>query len=108
MRLSLFSNTTPYSANKTKDMVLKEIEYFSEVIFQWFDFNYMKVSSEKDHILYYSGNVNAKIGNDTIISEDKYEVLGVIFDSKLSFRDHINNLCRKASQKHDAVVRVAL
>ena len=39
----------------------------------------MKVSSEKDHILYYSGNVNAKIGNDTIISENKYEELGVIF-----------------------------
>ena len=65
----------------------------------------MKVSSEKGHILF-SGNVNAKIGNDTIISENKYEVLGVILDSKLSFQDHTYNLCRKARHKHNAVVRV--
>ena len=65
----------------------------------------MKVSSEKGHILF-PGNVNAKIGNDTIISENKYEVLGVILDSKLSFQDHINNLYRKASQKHNAAARV--
>ena len=105
MRLSLFSDTTPYSANKTKYIVSKEVEYFSEVICQWFDFNYMKVSSEKGHILF-PGNVNVKIGNDTIISENKYEVLAVILDSKLSFQDHINNLYRKASQKHNAAARV--
>ena len=27
-------NTTPYSANKTNDLVIKEIEHFSEVLFQ--------------------------------------------------------------------------
>ena len=65
----------------------------------------MKVSSEKGHMLF-PGNVNVKIGNDTIISENKYEVLAVILDSKLSFQDHINNLYRKASQKHNAAARV--
>ena len=28
----LFSDTTPYSANKTKDMVLKEVQYFSLIL----------------------------------------------------------------------------
>ena len=73
--------------------VLKETKYFSEFIFQWFDFNYMKISSEKGHI-FFSGNINANIGNDIIISENKNNVLGAILESKLSLVDHINNVCR--------------
>ena len=45
-------DTTPYTANKTNNLVLKETEHFSEVLFKWFDFNYMKIYSGKSH--YYS------------------------------------------------------
>ena len=55
--VALFSyadDTTPYSSNKTNDLVLviKEIEDFFEVLFKWFDFNYMKIISGKNHIPY--------------------------------------------------------
>ena len=101
-------DATPYSAKKTNDLVIKEIEHFSEVLFKWFDFNYMKINSGKSHILF-SGNdnVSANIDDHTIISENKNELLGIILDSKLSFQDHINNLCKKASQKLNALARVA-
>ena len=49
---SYADDTTPYTANKTNDLVIKEIEHFSEVLFKWFDFNYMKIYSGKSH--YYS------------------------------------------------------
>ena len=49
---SYADDTTPYTANKTNDLVIKEIKHFSEVLFKWFDFNYMKINSEK--IIYYS------------------------------------------------------
>ena len=71
------------SANKTNDLVLKEIEHFSEVLFKWFDFNYMKINSGKSHILF-SGNDNVSAN----ISESKNELLGIILDLK----DHINNV----------------
>ena len=105
---SYADDTTPYTANKTNDLVIKEIEHFSEVLFKWFDFNYMKINSGKSHILF-SGNdnVSANIDNHTIISENKNELLGIILDSKLSFEDHINNLCKKASQKLNALARIA-
>ena len=87
----------------TNDLVIKEIEHFSEVHFKRFDFNYMKINSEKSHILF-SGNDNGSANTDDriIISENRNELLGMIFDSKLSFEDHINNLCKKASQKLNA------
>ena len=105
---SYADDTTPYTANKTNDLVIKEIEHFSEVLFKWFDFNYMKINSGKSHTLF-SGNDNlsANIDNHTIISENKNGLLGIILDSKLSFEDHINNLCKKASQKLKALARIA-
>ena len=49
-------------------IVTKEIEHFSEVLFQWFYLNYMKISSEK-HLMLLSGNdiASASIDNSTII-----------------------------------------
>ena len=68
----------------------------------------MKINSEKSHILFSgNGNVSANIDDHTIVSETKNELLGMIVDSKLSFVDHINNLCKKPSQKLNALARIA-
>ena len=95
-------DTTPYIANKTNDLVMKEIRHF------WLDFNYVKIYSAKRHILF-SGNdnVSAIIDNITIISENKTELQGIMLNSKLSFKDHIDNLCKKTIQKLNALARVA-
>ena len=105
---SYAGDTTPYSANKTNDLVIREIEHFSEVLFKWFYFNYMKMNSEKSHILF-SGNdnVSANIDDHIIISEKKNELLGIILDSKASFGDHINKLFKKVSQKLNALAKIA-
>ena len=47
-----------------------------------------------------------KIKRSAIESSNSKKLLGVI-DSKLSFDDHITNLCRKTSQKLHALSRVA-
>ena len=68
----------------------------------------MKINSGKSCILFPGNdNVSVNIDNDTNISECKNELLGIILDSKLSFEDHINNLLEKASQKFNALARVA-
>ena len=63
---------------------------------------------EKSHILF-SGNdnVSANIDDHTIISKTKNELLCIILDSKISFGDQINNLCKKTSQKLNALARIA-
>ena len=77
----------------------------------------MKINSEKSHILL-SGNDNISANTyiseikkiltyHTIISESKNELQGIILDAKLSFEDYINNLCKKASQKLNALARIA-
>ena len=68
----------------------------------------MKTNSEKSHILFSrNDNVSDNIDGHTIIFENKNELLGIILDSKLTFEDHINSLCKKASQKLSALARKA-
>ena len=55
-----------------------------------------------------SGNkVITNIDNNRIESEDIHELLGIIIDSKLAFKNHVNKLCKKASQKLSPLVRVS-
>ena len=99
--------TTPYGANKANDLAIKEIEHFSEVLFKWFDFNYMKING-KIHVLFSgNGNISFNIDDHIIISGNKKDLLGIILDLKLSFDDHINNLCEKTIQKLNALARIA-
>ena len=101
-------DTTPYIANKASGLVIKEIEHYSEVLFKWFDFNYMKINSGKSHKLFSgNGNVSGNTDNHSIISENKNELLGIISDSKFSFEVAINNLCKKGSRKLNALSRIA-
>ena len=57
----------------------------------------MKINSGKSHILFPGNeNVSPNIDDHAIISGNKNE-LGITLDSKLSFEDHKNNICKKAS-----------
>ena len=68
----------------------------------------MQINSGKSHILFSrNDNAGANIDDHIIISEKKNELLGILLDSKPSFKDHINSLCKISSQKLNALARVA-
>ena len=41
-----------------------------------------------------------------MIENEQIRLLGVFFDSKLTFQSHIGNICKKALQKLNAISRV--
>ena len=49
----------------------------------------------------------AKIDNNYIESEKEQMLLGITIDFKLTFENHIYNICKRASQKLNALARVA-
>ena len=61
---SYTGDTKPYSAKKTNDLVINEIENFSKGLFKWLDFSYKKINSVKSHILF---SVNESV--NTIIDD---------------------------------------
>ena len=54
-----------------------------------------------------NNTVKIKIGNFGITNSKSEKLLGVKFDHKLSFDDHIFELCKKASRNINALSRVA-
>ena len=101
-------DSTPYSAKRNHKLVIEELETSSSILFKWLQTNYMKVNTDKSHLLL-SGNVSltSNIDNKLIESENEQVLLGVTIDSNLSFEKHINNLCKKASQKLNALARIS-
>ena len=101
-------DSTPYNADKNVESVVNNLEHSSSILFKWLNDNYMKVNTGKSHLLV-SGNVRskAKIDNNYIESEKEQMLLGITIDSNLTFENHINNICKRASHKLNAQARVA-
>ena len=84
------------------------MEEASETLFKWFNENLMRINADKCHLLVSTNiTVKIKIGNFDINNSKSEKLLGVTFDHKLSFDDHIFELCKKASRKIHALSRVA-
>ena len=67
----------------------------------------MKSNADKYHLLISTNNtVKMKIGHFDIANSRNEKLLGVKFDSKLTFDDHISELCKKTSRKIHALSRV--
>ena len=101
-------DSTPYCAGKSAESVVNNLEQSSTILFKWLNNNYMKVNTGKSHLLL-SGNsrATATIDNSYIESEDEQVLLGITIDSNLTFENHIRNICKKASQKLNALARFA-
>ena len=68
----------------------------------------MKASADKCHLLVSSDeSCTAKIEDFRIKNSTEEKLLGVKFDSNLSFENHVSSLCKKASQKLHALARIS-
>ena len=53
------------------------------------------------------GDISINIKNENISSSQCQKHLRIKFDNTLFFDDHVSSICKKASNKHNALVRVA-
>ena len=68
----------------------------------------MKINADQCHLLVSKNNtVKMKIGNFDLTNSKSEKLLGVQFDHKLSFNDHVSEPCKKASRKIRLLLRVA-
>ena len=103
-------DTTPYVCDSNLKSVVKKLEHNSELAIAWFETSYMKLNTDKCHLLI-SGNKHehiwAKLDQDIIWETNTVKLLGVTIDNNLKFDSHIANICSKANRKLSALTRVA-
>ena len=102
-------DNSPYETGLSNDEVIEKLEDNAVLLIDWFKSNYMKPNPEKWHLLLSDTNnsLSIKIGQKLIYNSKNEKILGVTFDNELSFKCHINKLCKKASQKLYALARVS-
>ena len=97
----------PYVSANNMGGVINSLEEASEILFKWLNDNLMKINADKCYLLVSINNtVKIKIGDFDITNSNSEKLLGVKFDHKLLFHDHISELCKKANKKTNLLSRV--
>ena len=101
-------DNTPYVIADNIAGVIKFLAEASKILFKWFNDNLMRINASKCHLLVSTNNtVKIKIRNFDITNSKSEKLLGIKFDHKLSFDDHIVELCKISSRKFHALSREA-
>ena len=101
-------DNTPYAIETNIESLLQTLEEETSIILKWFQDNEMKSNNDKCHLLIINHEHNIiNIGEDEISGENQVKLLGITVDNKLNFNEHVNKLCKKASQKLHALARIA-
>ena len=101
-------DTTIYTVNEKKESVISALEASSSLLFGWFNNNFMKANSDKSHLIMSCKEATtAMIYGLFIDSSIKEVLLEIIIHHKLKFDDQGNYLCKKPSQKFDALACMA-
>ena len=105
---SSVDDNTLYNFGFNLDNVISNLEKSTNSLLNWFRENHMKANADKCHLLVSSDeSCTAKIEDFSIKNSTEEKLLGVKFDSNLSFEGHVTSLCKKASQKLHALARIS-
>ena len=92
---------------KNLDVLQKVLESDCARTVQWFAENQTTADSGKfQSILLYRHNIetfNINIGDHIISRDNTLKILGITFDEKLNFNEHIRNICQISSRQINAL-----
>ena len=109
------TNSFPFEFHKDRFLVpcslIARLENDSSRIIQWFADNFMKLNTDKCHLMVLGRSPNKKVtvnvGNSVIENTEEEKLLGVVIDKQLHFETHISKLCQKAGDKLFALARIS-
>ena len=99
-----------YESGKDFSLVEAKLQGTAKAVTEWYDQNGLKGNYTKYASMIISrsgkGDMSINVKDFTIEPEHSISLLGVHIDSKLSFSEHISNVCKKSSQKVGALMRL--
>ena len=106
--VSYVDDNTPFAMGCSELEVINEIKSVAESITLWFWNNCIKVNADKFHLFFSDKKLHqVDICNEKLSSRCSEKLLGIIIDNKLTFEEHVERLCKKASQKVSALARIS-
>ena len=104
---SYADDNTPYTSDISLNLVLEKLESSTHDLLQWFKETHMKANPDKCHLLVTANALpSVNINGFEITNNTEEKLLGIKFDSKLSFENHVSSLCKKANQRFHVLTRI--
>ena len=102
-------DNSPYVCSTDIDSVISELEKDSCILLEWVNNNGLKANPKKFHLILndYDDKHHIVIENLKIHKSSCEKLLGIKIDNKLSFNQHVTELCSKASQKLQTLSRIS-
>ena len=101
-------DNSTYTTQTNIRMLLDTLEKETSVVLCWFKVNEMKSNNDKCHLIVAKhDNVSVTINDEIIEGEESVKLLGINIDNRLTFSEHVTNLCQKGNQKLHALARIS-
>ena len=99
-------DNTIYQLGRNVDNVINDLQLSAKKLFRWFSDNQMKGNIDTCHLIMSTNNTTELKVRDSLVKTSTCEkLLSVKIDYKLTFDNHVSNLCKKANNKLRALVR---
>ena len=104
---SFADDNTPYVEANNINKVIKTLENDSIWLFQWFSDNQIK-ANKNDCLLAINNNEKVSMNIDDIKIENtsSEKLIGIIIDSKLNFKQHLEGIIKNFSRKMNVLSRI--
>ena len=102
-------DNSPFTTAPTIPKVISQLENTSLLLLDWIQNNGLKANPDKFNFIQSDCKIRDKIqlsGMD-IENSESAKLLGIKIDSKLTFNDHVTELCNKACSKMHALARMS-
>jgi hypothetical protein len=105
--LSFADDSFNVKCSKVRNEVISDLEKSLEAITKWLKQSGLKVNQEKTHLcLFYMKDtacVSITLDNVVILSKKEINVLGVVFDSRLCWDNHVEKVINKENKALNAI-----
>ena len=102
-------DATPFLCDLNLEAALTQLEECSELVIAWLQNNYMKLNTDKCHLLMAGHRFEhtwVRVGSYKKWEDHSVKLLGVSIDNELKFDKHVLNVIRKANSKLSARSRL--
>ena len=97
-----------YASGLSLDIVKEKLTHDTSIVLRWFSFNSMVANPEKFQVMFLGVKDNLDISFEIsgiyIQPTNTVKLLGVVIDYKLTFTEHINNICNRVSNQTKALL----
>ena len=109
---NLADDTTPYACDVDIQTLMQNLEGDVKSVMIWFQANFMILNADKCHLLVSAPKnvveqMHVTVGDEVIWESQLERLLGLDIDKKMKFQDHLMGICKKASGKLSALIRLA-